>query len=130
MSLRRQKESAMRLWVLREPGEIVEYDPSTFTPKQTVRIPPQALQRPDYLAVSSGGWILFDPGSQAARVRRPDSSRRQDLAVGRENGGIPGWWVDKDRHTRRAPPVRTRDRSPLLSLGGWAAIVLAGQRIP
>src|SRR5271169_217585 len=35
-----------RLWVLRAPGEMVEYDPSTFAAKQTVKVPAEAVQAP------------------------------------------------------------------------------------
>ena len=34
----------MRLWVLREPGEMVEYDLTTFAVKNRVKVPPQALK--------------------------------------------------------------------------------------
>jgi hypothetical protein len=48
-----------RLWVLRSPGEVVEYDPATFAPKQTVKVPAEALQSPQELQVNSMGQILF-----------------------------------------------------------------------
>ena len=35
-----------RLWVLRAPGEMVEYDPVTFALKQTVKVPGDAAQAP------------------------------------------------------------------------------------
>jgi hypothetical protein len=50
-----------RLWVLRAPGEMVEYDPTTFTAKQTVKVPPEALKSPANLQVSRLGQMLFAP---------------------------------------------------------------------
>jgi hypothetical protein len=50
-----------RLWVLRSPGEMVEYDPSTFAAKQTVKIPAEASPSPGSVAVNRLGQILFAP---------------------------------------------------------------------
>ena len=50
-----------RLWVLRPPGEMVEYDPATFAVKQTVKVPAAALQSPATIAVNRLGQILFAP---------------------------------------------------------------------
>jgi hypothetical protein len=51
-----------RLWVLRAPGEMVEYDPATFATKQTVKVPAGALQSPQSVQVNRLGQILFAPG--------------------------------------------------------------------
>jgi hypothetical protein len=51
-----------RLWVLRAPGEMVEYDPATFATKQTVKVPAEALQPPQSIQVNRLGQILFVPG--------------------------------------------------------------------
>ena len=48
-----------RLWVLRAPGEMVEYDPATFAVKQTVKIPPEAVQSPGNISVNRVGQILY-----------------------------------------------------------------------
>jgi hypothetical protein len=48
-----------RLWVLRAPGEIVEYDLTTFAVKQTVKVPPEALTTPGGIEVNHPGQILF-----------------------------------------------------------------------
>lgn len=48
-----------RLWVLRAPGEMVEFDPATFAVKQTVKVPPEVLKSPANLQVSRAGQILF-----------------------------------------------------------------------
>lgn len=50
-----------RLWVLREGGEIVEYDPATFTQKQTVKVSAEAAQSPQNVSVNHVGQILFAP---------------------------------------------------------------------
>jgi hypothetical protein len=48
-----------RLWLLRAPGEMVEYDPATFAVKQTVKVPDEALQSPGNISVNRLGQILF-----------------------------------------------------------------------
>ena len=50
-----------RLWVLRAPGEMVEYDPATFAVKQTVKVPAEAVQSPGNVQVNRLGQILFAP---------------------------------------------------------------------
>jgi hypothetical protein len=50
-----------RLWVLRAPGEMVEYDVKTFAVKQTVKVPPAALKNPAGIEVNSQGQMLFAP---------------------------------------------------------------------
>lgn len=48
-----------RLWVLRAPGEMVEYDLQTFAVKQTVKVPADALKNPAAIEVNHLGQILF-----------------------------------------------------------------------
>ena len=48
-----------RLWVLRAPGEMVEYDPATFTVKQTVKVPAEAGPSPGNISVNRAGQILY-----------------------------------------------------------------------
>jgi len=48
-----------RLWVLRAPGEMVEYDLQTFTVKQAVKVPAEALKNPAAIEVNHQGQILF-----------------------------------------------------------------------
>lgn len=55
-----------RLWVLRAPGEMVEYDPATFMAKPVatnppIKLPPEAVKSPLSLAVNHQGQILFSP---------------------------------------------------------------------
>jgi hypothetical protein len=48
-----------RLWVLRAPGEAVEYDASTFAVKQTLKVPAEALSSPQNFSVNRFGEMLF-----------------------------------------------------------------------
>lgn len=48
-----------RLWVLRGPAEMAEYDPATFELKQTVKVPVDLLQSPEKVRVNRVGQILF-----------------------------------------------------------------------
>jgi hypothetical protein len=48
-----------RLWVLRAPGEMVEYDSATFAVKQTVKIPAEVAASPQNISVNHLGQILF-----------------------------------------------------------------------
>lgn len=50
-----------RLWVLRSPGELVEYDPATFAAKGTIKIRVEAMQAPQNLKVNRLGQVLFAP---------------------------------------------------------------------
>ena len=47
-----------RLWVLRGPGEAVEYDSATFAEKQTVKTPPEAVASPSRFSVNALGQML------------------------------------------------------------------------
>jgi hypothetical protein len=48
-----------RLWVLRAPGEAVEYDPATFAEKQTVKVPAEALASPQNFSINHLGQMLY-----------------------------------------------------------------------
>jgi hypothetical protein len=48
-----------RLWVLRSPGEAVEYDPATFVEKQAVKAPAEAVAKPQSFSVNHLGQMLF-----------------------------------------------------------------------
>jgi len=50
-----------RLWVLRDSGEMVEYDPASFAVKQELKLPPEAAQSPQNVSVNRLGQILFVP---------------------------------------------------------------------
>ena len=60
-----------RLWVLRSPGEMVEYDPATFAAKQTVKVPAEAMKSPESVRVNRAGTnFICDTGTAAAGGRR------------------------------------------------------------
>jgi hypothetical protein len=48
-----------RLWVLRAPGEAVEYDSATFAEKQTVKVPANAVASPQNFSINHPGQMLF-----------------------------------------------------------------------
>jgi hypothetical protein len=48
-----------RLWVLRSPGEMVEYDSATFAAKQTVKVPAEAIGSAQNFQVNHLGQMLF-----------------------------------------------------------------------
>jgi hypothetical protein len=48
-----------RLWILRPPGEMAEFDPATFAPKQTVKVPVGAASSPQNMSVNHLGQMLF-----------------------------------------------------------------------
>ena len=50
-----------RVWVLRAPGEMVEYDPAKFAVEQTVKVPAEAVSSPQSVSVNHVGQILFAP---------------------------------------------------------------------
>src|SRR5580704_4036110 len=64
-----------RLWVLRAPGEVVEYDPATFAAKQTVKVPADVVQSPGNLSVNRVWQILF-----AAAVALPRSKEEAEAS--------------------------------------------------
>src|SRR5436305_11889169 len=55
-----------RLWVLREPGEMVEYDLTTFAVKNRVKVPPQALKSTANISVNHPGQMLLVPSTTPA----------------------------------------------------------------
>ena len=50
-----------RLWVLRDSGEMVEFDPATFAVKQKIKVPAEALKSPGSISVNHLGQILYVP---------------------------------------------------------------------
>ena len=50
-----------RLWVVRAPGEMAEYDPATFAARKSVKVPPEAMTSPQAVSVNHLGQILFAP---------------------------------------------------------------------
>jgi hypothetical protein len=51
---------AKRLWVLRPPGEMVEYDPATFAVKQIIKVPAEAVESQGNILVNRAGQILYE----------------------------------------------------------------------
>ncbi len=90
-----------RLWVLRAPGEAVEYDPATFTQKHSVKIPAEAVASPQTFFVNALGQMLFAPSS--------------DLPLGEDDvaAGKKVWFWDG----RAATPL-TRDISRTVATMG------------
>jgi hypothetical protein len=52
-----------RLWVLKQPDSIVEYDPATFAPKHTVKVPEEVLKAARILQINHHGQMLFAPNT-------------------------------------------------------------------
>jgi hypothetical protein len=48
-----------RLWVLRSPSEAAEYDLATFSVRQTVKVPAEAVKSPESFSVNHLGQMLF-----------------------------------------------------------------------
>jgi len=48
-----------RLWILRPPGEMAEFDPATFAAKGTVKVPAEAAASPQSFSVNHLGQMLF-----------------------------------------------------------------------
>lgn len=62
-----------RLWVLRSPGEMVEYDLTNFAAKQTVKVPADALKSLATFSVNRQGEMLLLP-SAAPPVTEQDAA--------------------------------------------------------
>lgn len=77
-----------RLWVLRPSGEMVEYDVSSFAVKQTVKIPPEAVQPSNGVYVNHLGQILFVP-----QVAAPlsDEDMKSAHKIWLWDGHAPAW---------------------------------------
>jgi hypothetical protein len=60
--------SPRRLWILRQPGEIVEYDTASFSARGSVKVPVLALKKPEGFSVNHRGQMLFAPGESSDEV--------------------------------------------------------------
>jgi hypothetical protein len=49
-----------RLWVLKASGDLVEYDLTTFAPKLTTKLPPEAVKSPAGISINRLGQVLFE----------------------------------------------------------------------
>lgn len=54
-------QSPKRLWVLQEPGKIVEYDITTFAELKTQKVFHCLIEQPKYLRINAKGQMLFLP---------------------------------------------------------------------
>ena len=63
LNLLAQEQLNKRLWVLQEPAVVVEYDPATFAPRQTQKIPPEIFKSPQDLQMNRKGQMLFLPAT-------------------------------------------------------------------
>src|SRR6266581_4742589 len=68
LNLLAQERLNKMLWVLQEPDAVVEYDPATFAPRQTQKIPPEIFKSAQDLQINRKGQMLFLP----ATVRESD----------------------------------------------------------
>jgi len=63
LNLLAQEQLNKRLWVLQGPAVVVEYDPATFAPRQTQKIPPEIFKSPQDLQMNRKGQMLFLPAT-------------------------------------------------------------------
>jgi hypothetical protein len=52
-----------RVWVLKEPDAIVEYDPVTFAPKPAIKVPEEVPKAARILQINREGQMLFAPNT-------------------------------------------------------------------
>lgn len=69
-----------RLWVLRDPGEMVEYDPATFAVKQRVKVPAEALKSSGSVSMNHLGQILYVP-SVSLPLSEDDTAEPQKVWI-------------------------------------------------
>src|ERR1700756_291127 len=69
-----------RLWVLRDPGEMVEYDPATFAVKQKVKVPAEAPKSPGSVSMNHLGQILYVP-SVSLPLSEDDTAEPQKVWI-------------------------------------------------
>ena len=102
-----------RVWVLRPPGEAVEYDAATFAEKQTVKTPAEAVASPQNFSVNHPGQMLF-----AAPVALP-------LAEGNFVAERKVWFWDG-----RTATTLTRDVSRTTSTAGSNLSITEAAPVP
>lgn len=89
-----QAPAPVSIWVVRAPGEIVEYDPATFEARRTLPVPPRVVEHPEYLRVNGRGQLLFStpPGVEFGGGDIVSTSRR----VWAWDGRRASEWVRED----------------------------------
>lgn|SRR5579863_721478 len=86
VSLLAQEQPNKRLWVLQEPGAIVEYDAATFAPKQTQKIPLEIFRAPQDLQINQKGQMLCGNRTDlfaSIRILGSGMEAREHLCIGR-----------------------------------------------
>lgn len=121
-----QAQSAKPLWVLQEPGQIVEYDASTFAARRTMNVPRRLLEHPEYLTVNPRGQMLFLPprGVQWAGGEMASTADRVWFWDGRQ---ADEWPLESQpaRGTSGAQPILVETTADwFLSAGGDWLVVL------
>ena len=66
-------EAMRRLWVLQPPDSIVEYDPATFAPIESHKVPPLVFKKIESLSVNAQGQMLFRAKPPFVDVVPPDN---------------------------------------------------------
>ena len=82
-----------RLWVLRSPGEVAEYDPATFSVRQTVKVPAEAVEVARQLRGESSGADAVRCGGVFAAGGRRSGVNAESLVLGwphRNHAGARG----------------------------------------
>jgi hypothetical protein len=70
--------SAMRLWVLQPPDQLVEYDATMSAVGHAQTVPRRIVEHPEYFSINASGQMLFlpPPGAQWAAGEMATSSDR------------------------------------------------------
>jgi hypothetical protein len=108
-----------RLWVLKAPDTIVEYDPVTFAEKGTVKVPTAALESPAALQVNAKGEMLFALGADDPTI---DASKQMRDKVwlwdGKGAKSLGREYLYLDEHVGSNHKVTESLPTPYLSVAG------------
>ena len=108
-----------RLWVLKEPNTIVEYDPATFAVKGTVTLPAGALESPGALQVNAKGQMLFALGAEDPAI---DASKEMRDKVwlwdGQKTASLGRGYLYISEHAGSNQKVTESLPTPYLSMAG------------
>jgi len=108
-------QTEKRLWVLRAPDLLVEYDLRTFSARGTLSVPPRIIEHPEYLSINSSGQLLLQlPAS--VEVTGGDTAAAGDRAWLWDGRGArelllndrdrDGSRLDWQHHSSASSPVR------------------------
>ena len=108
-----------RLWVLKAPNAMVEYDPATFAEKGTVKVPAAALESPTALQVNARGEMLFALGADDPTI---DASKQMRDKVwvwdGKDAKSLGREYLYLDEHVGSNHKVTESLPTPYLSASG------------